>query len=139
VSRPVKRPAQPYCLFNPCSSTAGSKWSFLTWRRNLAKIRHQCGYEAFRLLRDNHGVLLQPKKLKPGRKALNDVLAHVVKALEAPNRRDSLKFGIFIVRTSTYCDWPPSPLLMCSVCGPAAVWQSQSRCTCCARGGPSHA
>jgi len=45
-------------------------------------------------------VLLQPKKLKPGRKALNDVLAHVVKALEAPNRRDGFKFGIFIVRNS---------------------------------------
>ncbi len=45
-------------------------------------------------------MLLQPKKLKPGRKALNDVLAHVVKALEAPNRRDGFKFGIFIVRNS---------------------------------------
>ena len=46
-------------------------------------------------------MLLQPKKLKPGRKALNDVLVHVVNALMAPNRRDGLKFGIFIVRTKS--------------------------------------
>ena len=55
-------------------------------------------------------MLLQPKKLKPGRKALNDVLAHVVNALKAPNRRDGLKFGIFIVRTTTL-----SPELFVSV------------------------
>ena len=38
------------------------------------------------------------RKPKPGRKALNDVLVRVVGALKAPNRRDGLKFGIFIVR-----------------------------------------
>jgi hypothetical protein len=42
--------------------------------------------------------IVSQRKPKPGRKALNDVLVRVVGALKAPNRRDGLKFGIFIVR-----------------------------------------
>ena len=43
--------------------------------------------------------LTTQRKLKPGRKALNEVLVHVVSALKSPNRRDGLKFGIFVVRS----------------------------------------
>ena len=66
---------------------------------------HDAANKSGSLLTAVRAGLLQQRKLKPGRKALNEVLVHVVNGLKSPNRRDGLKFGIFIVRTSASSSW----------------------------------